>query len=79
MMAHISYMRFFGVVLLVTIHTEFCNSYSLGKAIECMDSKPTKLCERRKAKGKCESNPRWACKNCKYTCELCMDPTCKIT
>ena len=35
----------------------------------CEDIWPTKKCQRRKNKGKCNKN--WVAKNCQLTCELC--------
>ena len=35
----------------------------------CQDIWPTKKCQRRKNKGKCNKN--WVAKNCQLTCELC--------
>ena len=38
---------------------------------ECVDLKPTKLCERRKARSICQRFPNWATKNCQLTCDVC--------
>jgi len=42
-------------------------------AEECADKAPVEICERRKAKGHCESGDftKWAYKKCKATCGLC--------
>ena len=40
-------------------------------SIDCEDLAPKKNCDKNVAKGRCDSDPKWAFKRCKVSCGLC--------